>query len=62
MKNKQLSYPLEYYLFLLFPTVNVSLKLVFLYSNLFSFSYRKTFIITYELMIYIKKYFSVQLN
>lgn len=62
MKNKQLSYPLEYYLFLLFPTVTVSLKLVFLYSNLFSFSYRKTFIITYELMIYIKKYFSVQLN
>lgn len=62
MKNKQLSYPLEYYLFLLFPTVTVCLKLVFLYSNLFSFSYRKTFIITYELMIYIKKYFSVQLN
>lgn len=62
MKNKQLSYPLEYYLFLLFPTVTVSLKLVFLYSNLFSFSYRKTFIITYELMIYIKKYFFVQLN
>lgn len=62
MKNKQLLYPLEYYLFLLFPTVTVSLKLVFLYSNLFSFSYRKTFIITYELMIYIKKYFSAQLN
>lgn len=62
MKNKQLLYPLEYYLFLLFPTVTVSLKLVFLYSNLFSFSYRKTFIFTYELMIYIKKYFSVQLN
>lgn len=62
MKNKQLSYPLEYYLFLLFPTVTVSLKLVFLYSNLFSFSYRKTFIFTYELMIYIKKYFSAQLN
>lgn len=62
MKNKQLLYPLEYYLFLLFPTVTVSLKLVFLYSNLFSFSYRNTFIFTYELMIYIKKYFSVQLN